>query len=256
MFFQPLLSPDDLKVAEWVRQVVQESSYSANPSVAHRKDPPCVSDPPNVDGCGQHSGDTTREENITSDDDRKPAAIDTDGPLHHASQRAMTSLPAPVIEAIFRKTPSDEFAAQPPPALPDSNDDFVNYPASRETKGPEVANSPPTVVVNLPPLMSSKSVTVAKSPPPISTRAKTTTGENTVQKLVPSMGEIEEAKTPRDRKALKTWYERLNELNDYKTRFGHCNVPQKWEENEKLGIVSTSCVLTHRLFNFSALCRD
>jgi hypothetical protein len=247
MFFQPLLSPDDLKMAEWVLKVIQESPLSANLSVAHIKDPPCVSDPPNIDGgCGQHSGDTTREDDITSDDDRKPAAIDSDDPLRHTSQRVMTSVLAPAMEAISNRIPpGDEFAAQPPQVLPDSNEDLVKDPASMETEGPEVASSPPTVAV-----------TVAEFPPPISTRAKTTTGENTLQKLVPSKREIEKAKTFRDKNALETWYERLNELNAYKTRFGHCNVPQKWEENEKLGFVSASCLVNHRLFTFSAVIDD
>ena len=42
---------------------------------------------------------------------------------------------------------------------------------------------------------------------------------------------------PSDRKkqALKTWYMRLSELNQYKSEYGHTNVPQQYPENPKLG---------------------
>jgi hypothetical protein len=78
--------------------------------------------------------------------------------------------------------------------------------------------------------------------------ARTATGENTSQKLVPSQREIYNATSCRAKLALETWYERLNELNAYKMRTGHCNVPQKWNENSKLGIVGTLCVPTQRVF--------
>src|SRR5262249_39956889 len=31
------------------------------------------------------------------------------------------------------------------------------------------------------------------------------------------------------------WKERLSELEEFKRRFGHCNVPAKWAENSALG---------------------
>jgi hypothetical protein len=78
--------------------------------------------------------------------------------------------------------------------------------------------------------------------------ARTVTGVNTSQKLLPSQREVYNATSSRAKLALETWYERLNELNDYKMRTGHCNVPQKWDENSKLGIVGTLCVPTQRVF--------
>ena len=57
--------------------------------------------------------------------------------------------------------------------------------------------------------------------------------------LHPSDGELAQAPTPRARRAIETWYLRFNELIEYKEQNGDCNVPQKYEENTKLGIVSS-----------------
>ena len=54
----------------------------------------------------------------------------------------------------------------------------------------------------------------------------------------PSHVELAEAPTPRARRAIETWYQRFNELIEYKEAHGNCNVPQKYEENTQLGIVS------------------
>lgn len=56
----------------------------------------------------------------------------------------------------------------------------------------------------------------------------------------PSQGELAEAPTPRARRAIETWYQRFNELIEYKEAHGNCNVPQKYEENAQLGIVSSA----------------
>ena len=37
------------------------------------------------------------------------------------------------------------------------------------------------------------------------------------------------------RNTSATWVERFDELREYKTKYGHCNVPQKWKENPSLG---------------------
>jgi hypothetical protein len=59
------------------------------------------------------------------------------------------------------------------------------------------------------------------------------------QLIVPTPGELALATTGRARIALDIWYQRLNELNQYRLENGDCNVPQKYEENPKLGIVRT-----------------
>lgn len=47
--------------------------------------------------------------------------------------------------------------------------------------------------------------------------------------------ELQMCKTQRDRGALKNRYDRLNELASFKAQHGHCNVPQKYKANQKLG---------------------
>ena len=37
------------------------------------------------------------------------------------------------------------------------------------------------------------------------------------------------------RNTAATWMDRFNELKEYKEKYGHCNVPQKWKENPSLG---------------------
>lgn len=59
------------------------------------------------------------------------------------------------------------------------------------------------------------------------------------QSIKPTPEEEKEASSERDKKALDIWYDRLNQLNAYKLEKGHCNVPQKYGKNPKLGIVST-----------------
>jgi len=56
----------------------------------------------------------------------------------------------------------------------------------------------------------------------------------------PTEAELSAAPTPRARKAIFTWYERLNELIEYREEHGDCVVPQKYEENRQLGIVSSA----------------
>ena len=52
----------------------------------------------------------------------------------------------------------------------------------------------------------------------------------------PSDREIQSCLTTRSKEALKTWYERYNELLAFKDKTGHCNVPQKYPPNPSLGI--------------------
>jgi len=67
----------------------------------------------------------------------------------------------------------------------------------------------------------------------------------------PSAEELAQAPTPRARKAIETWYQRFNELIDYKARFGDCNVPQKYPANSQLGIVSSNPFAKLSLFLLS-----
>ncbi|KAL7575705.1 hypothetical protein ACA910_011521 [Epithemia clementina (nom. ined.)] len=50
-----------------------------------------------------------------------------------------------------------------------------------------------------------------------------------------SSEELNECRTSRDRDALLSFYDRLNELVHYKAEYGDCNVPQKYADNKKLG---------------------
>jgi hypothetical protein len=62
-------------------------------------------------------------------------------------------------------------------------------------------------------------------------------GERTSQvRRGPTKSEIAEATTPRGIAALKVWYERLNDLWDYKEKHGDCLVPQKHLPKPSLGI--------------------
>mmetsp|Transcript_31618 Transcript_31618/g.47780 ORF Transcript_31618/g.47780 Transcript_31618/m.47780 type:complete len:347 (+) Transcript_31618:1880-2920(+) len=52
----------------------------------------------------------------------------------------------------------------------------------------------------------------------------------------PTQKEIEEAGPPRAVAALRVWYHRFQELVEFKRKYGHCNVRQKYKENPALGI--------------------
>ncbi|KAG7352759.1 helicase domain protein [Nitzschia inconspicua] len=52
----------------------------------------------------------------------------------------------------------------------------------------------------------------------------------------PTAEELENARTPRKREALITWYRRLSELVQFKLVNGHTNVPQQYDTNHSLGI--------------------
>lgn len=64
----------------------------------------------------------------------------------------------------------------------------------------------------------------------------TTAARHSSQHRRPCSEEIESCSTNRAREALNVWYQRYNELVDYKRKEGHCNVPQKYEKNPALGI--------------------
>lgn len=57
------------------------------------------------------------------------------------------------------------------------------------------------------------------------------------ERIQPFVEEIVAATTDRSRNALAIWYQRLNELAQYKAVTGDCNVPQKYAANPQLGIV-------------------
>jgi len=64
----------------------------------------------------------------------------------------------------------------------------------------------------------------------------------------PTAEELEKAATRRAKTALMNWYERFNELCGYEKEHRNCLVPQKYEENYALGIVSEriSPSISHR----------
>ena len=86
----------------------------------------------------------------------------------------------------------------------------------------------------------------AKPPPPARAKRKTAKRKTTkrgkkttkIPRIEPTDREKAEATTGRAKKALKIWYDRLNELARYKAAHGHTNVPQKDPDNPQLGIVS------------------
>jgi Helicase associated domain len=57
-----------------------------------------------------------------------------------------------------------------------------------------------------------------------------------VPPLGPSEQELNEATTARAKAALISWYQRLKELYDFKLKYGHTDVPQKYSDNRCLGI--------------------
>lgn len=52
----------------------------------------------------------------------------------------------------------------------------------------------------------------------------------------PSQRELDACPNNRLKDALQVWYLRLRELSEFKERHGHCNVPQKYEPHQPLGI--------------------
>jgi len=52
----------------------------------------------------------------------------------------------------------------------------------------------------------------------------------------PTEEELAQASTPRARRAIETWYQRLNELIEYKERHGHCNVPIRYADPKLAGV--------------------
>jgi hypothetical protein len=113
---------------------------------------------------------------------------------------------------------------------------------------------PPVASVHAPVVLSPVKVP-QKAPPPSKRRSKrrkskitavppapaaltqTQPGERISQtRRGPTVREIDEATTPRGKAALQVWYERLNDLWDYKEKHGDCIVPQKHSPNPSLGI--------------------
>jgi hypothetical protein len=52
----------------------------------------------------------------------------------------------------------------------------------------------------------------------------------------PSQSELDQCPNNRLKEALRVWYLRLRELYEFKEQNGHCNVPQKYEPHQSLGI--------------------
>jgi hypothetical protein len=68
-------------------------------------------------------------------------------------------------------------------------------------------------------------------------RTQTQSGERTSEaRRGPTERGLSEATTRRGAAALQVWYERLNDLCDYKEIHGDCLVPQKHTSNPSLGI--------------------
>lgn len=100
----------------------------------------------------------------------------------------------------------------------------------------------------------------AKPPPPARAKRKTAKRKTTkrgkttkIARIEPTDREKDEATTGRAIKALKIWYERLNELARYKAQYGHTNVPQKDPDHPQLGIVSKRNALVYLPRNLPAL---
>lgn len=71
----------------------------------------------------------------------------------------------------------------------------------------------------------------------------------------PSRGELDALPTKRQRMALKSWYERLNELVQFKRQHKHCRVPQRYSLNQKLAnwVNKQRCNMVHTKLQMAAL---
>ena len=80
---------------------------------------------------------------------------------------------------------------------------------------------------------SSRSLSSVSEAPRASTSSRPR--HHAASPLEPTQDELDEEPTQRGKSALYTWYERYSELIEYQKEHGDCNVPQKYEPNNKLG---------------------
>lgn len=71
----------------------------------------------------------------------------------------------------------------------------------------------------------------------------------------PSRGELDALVTNRQKMALKSWYERLNELVHFKQEHKHCRVPQRYNLNQRLAnwVNKQRCNMVHTKAQLAAL---
>lgn len=143
-------------------------------------------------------------------------------PLHQPGVPSQTGIPH-----IYRFGGTPVYPPPPPPPPPPI-EPFAALPSGDRKPSPKDLSKIPV----------KREVTKKKRrPTKRSSQTTTSSGERTSQhQCSPTDEEIFEAKTPRAKKALETWYQRLGDLIDYKEKHGNCSVPQKYSPNAALGI--------------------
>lgn len=121
-----------------------------------------------------------------------------------------------------------------------ATDDAPDPPADLMNPNPPAMNLP---ALNLPYAQAQAAPPVGAAPMRMriaasrrGTGRRVTRPPTRLQQRGPSSAEIASCNTRRASQALQTWYDRYNELNEYRRIHGHCNVPQKHAPNAALGI--------------------
>ena len=122
---------------------------------------------------------------------------------------------------------------QPPSRAPD------HHPRPRVAAAGGIHRNPSPIYMDPPQQQQQQ----PPPPPPPPMRMERRTPRLANDQRAPTREELSIANTPRAVQALQTWYVRFNELVEYCNVNGHCNVPQKYEPNPQLGIVSSTRVL-------------
>lgn len=184
--------------------------------------------------------------NDSREEDRKPAAK-----LQHQNRHSISTNPLNVREAPATSD-MDEFTL----------DENMSFDADEEATqfGITDWNMPDRAFSRMPapapqPAARLPRATQQPSPPPPPQAPSPTRSHRyrlghappLMEEQHPTKAELDNAQTPRAKGALETWYQRFNELMAYKSQHGDCNVPQKYQHNKQLGVVSHTKTRTDNL---------
>ncbi|KAL3920840.1 MAG: hypothetical protein SGILL_003059 [Bacillariaceae sp.] len=154
-------------------------------------------------------------------DERKPAAVDTSRPNQHPEHGPnQRSYPTQERSCNVKAPPYASLPSQDPPSEPSKQELAVSKRRStRARRNPEAPTQGGSQQVSK---RSSKKKTSVKKGPGTNAKPSRRNQSDVVSiRLHPTEQELEEARTPRKRQALHTWFERLRDLLEYKQRFGH-----------------------------------
>jgi Helicase associated domain len=208
------------------------------------------------------------------DDDRKPAArkegeSETKKSTSHYNRHSLSNDPYQESQESVQETPIvDQYIN---PCLSFGDDDDVRHDEEHfGLPGWSAANDPAlqhhrgyagTTPSYAPPLAFTigdrfpmPPQSAQESPPQlVGSAAARATRHNSAQREIvrpraPSVAELEAERTERGKAAVVTWYERFNELVEYREVHGDCNVPQKYPPNPRLGIVSVKSATSLSVF--------